>query len=165
LAFSLLQELERLDQLEILAQPLPDLGKENSTLDSPSDSTPMESYSKNCFFIIQWLFLSSINRIKPVCYALARHPDIYSWFNIISADQLASTKIHKSPSVSFQCQNTLLSPPNHPCPHTKSTQQHQQLPTHNFINQKFIPSDTDMIQQLTVKTLMEMKESLESSRI
>jgi len=56
---------------------IPKILKEIKDLDSKN---PPEKYSINCNYIINWLFLSHVNCINPVRFALSRHPDITLWF-------------------------------------------------------------------------------------
>jgi hypothetical protein len=63
---------------------------------SPASSFS-ESYLENCNYIIQWLYLSMNNRIKPVCYCLASDPHILQWLNIVNTEA-SQTKQSKNPS-------------------------------------------------------------------
>lgn len=112
----------------------------------------------NCGYIVQWLTLATLNRTKPVCYSLAWSPEITQWFtpqtyyfptkNLSSTTSLPSKKTSKT------------SPPlmNYWIP-PKYT--HPNIPQ----KEKKTISTENNIQQLTVSTLIETKESLEAPRL
>ncbi len=107
---------------------------------------PMEQFFDFCRYIIQWLFLANNNWIKPIHYSQGRHPDITSWH-----DSLHPKFISLSPD-----------------PHDNATLSKQHLPViqHPIIQpsiQNTSPTSHDSsIQQLTVSTLIQLKESLEA---
>jgi hypothetical protein len=123
---------------------------------STPNTVPTEKYIDHCTYIIQWLHLVAANRMKPVRYSLTRHPDILSWHESIRFKLHLLQKLplphldnkSSSPPMPTQIQTqpipTIL-------PDSIQTQQQQQ---HN-----------SSIQQLTVNTLIEMRESLEASRL
>jgi hypothetical protein len=155
IALRLLNEMKRLDSLQKNTTK-PDLSpsKKFQDLDTLSTISCQESYLEHCGYIIQWLFIAMSNRIKPVCYSIARDATILHWFNnsnpelpknnVYKVDcAIHDESIRKKPSSSSHDPATTISPVNN-------------------INDRKIDRN---IQQLTVSTLLEMKESLEAARI
>lgn len=154
LAIQLIAEMKRLDSIHKTSAKNDHSPPKNlQDLENLSTSSSTESYLEHCGYIIQWLFLTLSNRIKPVRYSIARDTSIIQWFENCTLE-LSKDNFYQHL-------------------HDNSDGQPKKLPTPSFDptttispyqNSSNLTTDRN-IQQLTVSTLIEMKESLEAARI
>jgi hypothetical protein len=156
LAIQILLEMKRLD-LHHTANPVTSspASEPLQQLEHQNSPSPFDRFMDNCGYIVQWLLLASSNRIKPVRYSLARNPEIIQWYasqkselvskTSILTDITSTTDSHKNKIVTLQV----------PSPLQTST------PSKHI----FLSSTDQNIQQLTISTLIEMKDSLKAARL
>jgi hypothetical protein len=113
-------------------------------------SSSTEYYLENCGYIIQWLYLTTLNRIKPVCYSIAHDSSIIHWYMDSSSKSSANTTSYNTTNKDVSTTKTL------------GTLFEPTTITSPRINTN-VPAPNRSIQQLTVTTLIKMKESLEAA--
>jgi len=105
--------------------------------------------------------LSHVNRIKPIRFALSRRPDITLWFENMLKKQPKPTIILDTQKTTIEQQEQNIFSKSMTATSPNQNIPTSSLPINNFPDQ----SSTDVFQSLTVNTLIELKNSLEYSRL